>query len=80
MPDQPFGEKDVLLRLPQDKYAFKRVFVKDSAAPFGVSMHWLVNDRWCRCQPTMHDVAELLRQLRESQARIEELEHPEVNP
>ena len=69
----PFEEKDVLVRLPKDEYSFERVFAKSGDSPFRVSMYWLVRDRWCPCQPTMHDVAELLRQVRESQDREKKL-------
>lgn len=74
MPETPFDEKDVLLRLPQDKYAPERVFVQDNNAQFGVSAHWLVEGKWHQSQPTMAEiVAELLRQLRESQEREKNL-------
>jgi len=57
---QPFTHHDVILRFPAGEYALERVFVKTNDTPF-VAMYWKVQDRWSPCQPTMHDVAELLR-------------------
>lgn len=86
MPETPFAEADVLWRWkPEpktldhpakwvDDEADEYAVVRCPEVPCGVMVYGVYRGRWEANPKTRPLIAELLRQLRESQARIEELE------